>query len=489
MKIKVLKATVFFLLITGFLIGQTTITQVSNFGTNPGNLNMYTYLANGINGSAPLVIALHGCTQSANEYATQSGWNKLAQLHRFYVVYPEQIIANNSSKCFTWFDTTDVNKNQGESLSIKQMVDYMISHYNINSSEIYVTGISAGAAMTVALLADYPDIFSKGAVMAGVPYKAATSSLYAYTAMNGGIIKTPAQWGALVRNQNPNYSGTFPHVAIFHGTQDFTVNTANATEIIKQWTNVNNADQTADNTFSSFDGNTSIEKIVYNDNLNNSVVEYYKIAGMGHAISLDTGACPRQGGAVGTYATEKGFHSTYWAADFFNILSSPYNITGAISTIPNATNVIYSVPFYSGSTYSWIVPMGATISNGQGTNTIVVDFGNNSGYVQVIETTSGSCKNDAAKLYVETNASAVEDLSSNEPKLFYCKEENSITAININLNDLKSLIIYNSIGQKINQPFSIRGNKIIFYTDFKTGIYFVNMNLGQTQHTFKIIVF
>src|ERR1035437_11005072 len=82
-----------------------TITPVSGFGTNPGKLNMYDYVPSGISGPAPLDIALHGCTQTAAGYAAQTGWNKLANLHKFYVVYPEQVSANNSSLCFNWFDT------------------------------------------------------------------------------------------------------------------------------------------------------------------------------------------------------------------------------------------------------------------------------------------------------------------------------------------------------------------------------------------------
>jgi poly(hydroxyalkanoate) depolymerase family esterase len=144
-----------------------TISPVSGFGTNPGSLNMYNYVPSGISGPAPLVIALHGCTQTAAEYAAQSGWNKLANLHKFYMAYAEQVSANNSEKCFNWFDTTQVNKNVGEDLSIKQMKDYMVAHYDVDTTRIFVTGLSAGAAMTVVMLATYPQTYTKGAVMAG----------------------------------------------------------------------------------------------------------------------------------------------------------------------------------------------------------------------------------------------------------------------------------------------------------------------------------
>jgi len=85
------------------ILAQTGWLPVSSFGTNPGALNMYSYVPIGISGAAPLVVAMHGCTQNAVTIATEAGWNTLADRHKFYVVYPEQIAANNSSNCFNWF--------------------------------------------------------------------------------------------------------------------------------------------------------------------------------------------------------------------------------------------------------------------------------------------------------------------------------------------------------------------------------------------------
>src|ERR1035437_5615271 len=402
---KIFKTTsslILFVFITVNALSQGALTPVSSFGTNPGNLNMYYYAPSGITQSVALVVAMHGCTQTASTFSTQSGWNKLANRHKFIVVYPEQVVANNSSQCFNWFDATDQSKGQGEDLSIKQMVDYMKSHFAIDTTKIFVTGLSAGAGMTTVMLATYPQIFNKGAIMAGLPYKASSSSSTAFSAMSGSVIKTPAQWSALVKAENPSYLGPFPHVAIFHGTSDATVNIANATELIKQWTELNHADQTADATNNSFQGNTSVQQTIYNDSSSNPVVYYYKITGMPHGISLDTGACPRKGGATGTYAIEEHFHSTYWAAYFFGILMNPYAISGAIQVTENATNVTYSIVNSAGSTYTWTVPPGATIVSGQGTNSIVVNFGTSSGNVTVQETINGGCINDVASLYVRS---------------------------------------------------------------------------------------
>ena len=473
--------------LNSFIFAQP-ITQVTGFGSNPGNLNMYKYAPTGISNPAPLVVALHGCTQSATIYAQQTGWNKLADLHQFYVIYPEQIALNNSSKCFNWFEPNDVAKNQGEALSIKQMVDYMITNYSIDASAVYVTGLSAGAAMSSVMLADYPEIFSKGAIMAGVPYKAATSSLNAFTAMNGGVTKTPSQWGDLVRNQNPSYTGTQPHVSIFHGTTDFTVNIANATELIKQWTDVNGIDQTVDQTVTAFNGNSNVEKTVYTDNASNPVVMLYKVTGMGHAISLDTGACPKQGGVTGTYALEKDFHSTYWAAEFFNLITLPYSISGATMVAFLASNETYSVPATTGSNYNWIVPTGATIANGQGTNSITVNFGTVSGSVQVIETTSGNCVLDTVSLHVEVGSSGIVHTQAEELLFYYNTADNCIIVKNGDLKDFKELTVYNTLGQQMKNDYSVENNKIAFTSSLAQGVYIVTITTSQHRYTFKMAV-
>jgi poly(hydroxyalkanoate) depolymerase family esterase len=478
------------LLLTGQVFSQA-ITPVASFGTNPGALNMYTYVPPGISGSAPLVVAMHGCTENASAYAAQTGWNKLANLHKFYMVYPEQIAANNSSTCFNWFDTTDITRGLGEALSVKQMVDYMTSHYSIDPKRIFVTGLSAGAGMTVVMMATYPDVFSKGAVMAGLPYKASVSSLTAFTAMNGGVSKTPAQWGALVRGQNPGFTNPFPKMAIFHGSSDLTVNSANATELIKQWTNLNHADQVIDSSNSAFQGNTNIVQSIYNDSSNNPVVIYYKITGMAHGIAVDTGACPRQGGATGTYAIkETNFHSTYWAADFFNILIGPYAVTGAIQVFPSASNITYSVPLHAGSGYIWSVPFGAAILSGQGTNAITVKFGTTSGFVQVTETPATGCKLDPAKLYVTVNiANQISNPETSGGKLYYSQEDNSIHAIDIDLTKLKSIVAYNTMGQEIKLAYVVEANKITISGLPASGMYSVRMTIAEKQYVLKIFNF
>ncbi len=330
-------------LLSGFLclplIAQAQLVQVTNFGSNPGNLAMYRYVPAGITGNAPVVVALHGCTQNAATYANESGWNALADQYRFYVVYAEQSAGNNSSKCFNWFETGDINRGQGEARSIKSMVDYMKSNYQVDNAQVFVTGFSAGGAMTTAMLAAYPDVFSGGAINAGLAYKAAGSITSAFSAMNGNVNKTPTQWGNLVRAQLSSFSGTYPKVVVFHGTSDFTVRNQNLGEIVEQWTNVHGVSANSQATNTSFNGNSNITQKTYNNSNGETVVITYDIDGMGHALAVDPGNGATQGGQTGAYASDQNFYSSYWAAKFWGIAH-----TGSGGTLPAPPTALNATP-------------------------------------------------------------------------------------------------------------------------------------------------
>jgi poly(3-hydroxybutyrate) depolymerase len=138
----------------------SSLVQVSSFGSNPGALSMYTYTPAGLATGRPVVVALHGCTQTASDYYTHSGWPALADRWQFEVVFPQQSSANNSSQCFNWFSTADDTRGNGEAASIKSMVDKAVADHGSDTSRVFVTGLSAGGGMTADLLAAYPDVFA-----------------------------------------------------------------------------------------------------------------------------------------------------------------------------------------------------------------------------------------------------------------------------------------------------------------------------------------
>ena len=136
---------------------------------------MFAYAPAHLPPKAPLVIALHGCTQTADEYDHGTGWSSLADNLGFAVVYPQQQPANNPHNCFSWFLPDDIVRGHGEALSIREMVEHAIATFAADRGKAFVTGLSAGGAMASVMLATYPEVFAGGAIIAGLPYGCASN--------------------------------------------------------------------------------------------------------------------------------------------------------------------------------------------------------------------------------------------------------------------------------------------------------------------------
>src|SRR4051812_18114873 len=121
--------------------------DVTAFGSNPGNLRMFTYVPERRPVGAPLVVVLHGCTQTAAGYDEGAGWSTLAERYGFALLLPEQQRANNPNNCFNWFLPGDIRRGQGEALSIYQMIEHMVADEKLDRRRVFVTGLSAGGAM------------------------------------------------------------------------------------------------------------------------------------------------------------------------------------------------------------------------------------------------------------------------------------------------------------------------------------------------------
>jgi poly(hydroxyalkanoate) depolymerase family esterase len=150
------------------------LTEVSDFGSNPGNLRMLTYVPLQLPSRSPLVVVLHGCLQTARDYDEGSGWSMLAKRHGFALVYAEQARTNNPNGCFNWFQSHDARRGSGEALSIRQMVTRMRRTHSIDPARIFITGLSAGGGMASVMLATYPEVFAGGGIIAGLPFGAAS---------------------------------------------------------------------------------------------------------------------------------------------------------------------------------------------------------------------------------------------------------------------------------------------------------------------------
>ncbi|MER7082823.1 esterase, PHB depolymerase family [Saccharopolyspora kobensis] len=270
--------------------------EVTGFGGNPGALRMFEYVPDGLPEGRPVVVAMHGCTQDAAGYGTGAGWVELADSARFTLVLPQQEQANNANRCFNWFQPGDTARGSGEAESIAQMVRRAIADTGADPARVYVTGLSAGGAMTAALLAAYPDVFAGGGVVAGVPHGCASSMIDAFTCMNPGKDKTPEQWGDAVRGAG-SHQGPWPTLSIWHGTADYTVAPANQRELVEQWTNVHGipATPTSTDTIAGYPHES------YADSSGRTLVETISITGMGHGQPIDPGSADGQCGQAGSY--------------------------------------------------------------------------------------------------------------------------------------------------------------------------------------------
>ncbi|MEE1656988.1 PHB depolymerase family esterase [Microvirga sp. CF3062] len=290
------------------------MTEIVGFGSNPGNLRMLTHVPESAFPSPALVVVLHGCTQTAAGYDYGSGWSSLADRYGFVVLYAEQQDANNPKRCFNWFQAGDIERDKGEAHSIRQMVEHAIKQHDVDRSRVFVTGLSAGGAMTATMLAAYPDVFASGAIIAGLPYHCATSVPEAFECMFQGQTRSAQEWGGLVRNAS-SHQGPWPKVSVWHGSADATVKPMNAGEIVKQWTDVHGL-KSSPSFSETVDG---YPRRVWTNAAGEDVIEEYVITGMAHGTPLAVGDDKNSYGAAGPFLLDVGISSSYRIAEFWGL--------------------------------------------------------------------------------------------------------------------------------------------------------------------------
>ncbi|WP_293881868.1 PHB depolymerase family esterase [Sphingomonas sp.] len=293
------------------------LSDMVGFGSNPGALRARVYVPDDLPASAPLVVVLHGCTQSSAAYDHGSGWSALADEQGFAVLYPEQQRANNGNLCFNWFVSEDIQRDGGEALSIRQMVAGMIAAHDLDPARVFVTGLSAGGAMAAVMLATYPDVFASGAVIAGIPYGSATSMAGAFDRMRGSGAPGATQLGSLVRDAS-THEGPWPTLSVWHGSADHTVDQANAGLLIDQWRTLH--DLPLEPTLvETIDGHP---RRTWRDAEGRVVIEDFRIDRMGHGTPLDPEGATG-GGVSGPYMLDVGIFSTRHIAAFWGLGDAP----------------------------------------------------------------------------------------------------------------------------------------------------------------------
>ena len=262
-----------------------------------------------------MVVMLHGCTQSADDFAAGTQMNRLADAHGFLVVYPEQPAQANASKCWNWFQPQDQRRGAGEPALIAGIVREVAQAHAADPRRIFVAGLSAGAAMAVVLGETYPDLFAGVGVHSGLPYGSAHDIPSALAAMKGGRSGMPGLRSV------PDVAGAARTkavqavpVIVFHGDRDHTVQPVNAAQIVQQARDAHGAraGDTSLNVSTQAGvavGGRRYSRAVHADAQGQPRIESWTVHGAGHAWS--------GGHASGSYTDGSGPDASAEMARFF----------------------------------------------------------------------------------------------------------------------------------------------------------------------------
>lgn len=216
----------------------------------------------------PLIVMLHGCTQSPDDFAAGTGMNALAERHGFLVAYPAQPSGANANKCWNWFKAEDQARDCGEPALIAGITRDILRDHPVDAARVYVAGLSAGGAAAAIMGAAYPDLFSAVGVHSGLAVGAATDIPQAFSAMRSGAAgKTLAQ--------------TVPTI-VFQGLADTTVHSSNGQAVVAQTVAAHTGLKPIAKKGKSA-GGKSYRQTRYDAASGRTICEYWEIDRAGHA--------------------------------------------------------------------------------------------------------------------------------------------------------------------------------------------------------------
>jgi len=316
----------------------TALERVDDFGENPGELLMYLHRPTAFSDDLPLVVALHGCRQTAADFDDETGLMALAEEIPFLLLLPEQRERNMPRRCFRWYDTNDNRPGRGESASILSMIDTAIEDEGVDPARVFVLGLSAGGAMTAVLLSNYPGRFAGGAIFAGLPYgcnrpagmfdvtwnwlhfnpfvlDGADASYACGVAGFQRADRDGKAWADYVTQNTESLPERWPLVSLWQGTGDKTVDPDNLHELTEQWTTVQNIDAVAD--AQQIIGNAT--RKLYHDEAGNPRVETWSLEGFGHAMPIDADSDPDDCGLEAAYVVNADLCAVRRVAQFWQL--------------------------------------------------------------------------------------------------------------------------------------------------------------------------
>lgn len=298
---------------------RDVLLEVQSFGNNPGNLRMFMRAPQGagsLEGKRPMVMVLHGCGQDAESILELSGWGAIADSAGAYLVFAQQKRSNNPMRCFNWFREADALPGMGEVFSLAQMIEHAIARYPVDPSRVSVYGVSAGAAMAVALAACHPRLLQQAAIVAGAPYGGVARDDAPHRPVARPESITPEQWAGRVRAVRRDPVERYPRMVVVHGARDQVSDYRLALALVAQWTALAGMDSVPETT-ERIAARAEVRRMSHRDANGAEPVVLYRVEELGHRLAQD------HEGSGGWAGKDVGFNSTRAIAKEFGLIDRP----------------------------------------------------------------------------------------------------------------------------------------------------------------------
>jgi poly(hydroxyalkanoate) depolymerase family esterase len=273
-----------------------------SYTNSAGTRSYKLYIPSGYIGqTVPLIVMLHGCTQSPDDFATGTRMNELAEEHTFLVAYPAQAGKANIQKCWNWFQAADQQRGRGEPSLIAGITRQVVEEYEVAEGGVYVAGMSAGGAMAAIMGATYPDLYAAVGVHSGLAPGAANDLSSAFTAMRQG--------GPVIAHKDvlsEGYQEVLPTI-IFHRDGDTTVHPRNGDRLLAH--SGNGSSLRVRTRQGQVPGGYKYTGFTYRDAEGRDLVERWSVHGLGHAWS--------GGSYPGSYTDSRGPDASAEMVRFF----------------------------------------------------------------------------------------------------------------------------------------------------------------------------